>query len=330
MKNFIVVFVFLVAVNIAIPTAYHRIYTAAVTEDSNDRENVTSPFEEDSTDAVSDYVLYNLETNELEYMDLVDFLVGSAACEVPASYEKEAIKAQMIACHSYYLYCKENGVPHDDLNLSFDKRYMSKWADRDRLKEYWGVAFDDNYQIFLTCAEEVSDTIVTYKNKVALTPYFAVSCGMTQKSADEWGADLEYLDSVKSEDDVLSENYLKIRTFPVQEMYDRLMTGFAGFELDIEHPEEWFGGIEYNEAGYANTVQVKNVKISGRDFRRYMELNSSCFMIFLEDEIFSVATKGYGHGVGMSQFGANCMAQQGKKYDEILQHYFPGTKLAQI
>jgi stage II sporulation protein D len=59
-----------------------------------------------------------------------------------------------------------------------------------------------------------------------------------------------------------------------------------------------------------------------------MELNSSCFMIFLEDEIFSVATKGYGHGVGMSQFGANCMAQQGKKYDEILQHYFPGTKLA--
>ena len=328
MKNFLFVFVFLVAVNLAVPAVYHGIYNAE--GDGQAEAETGDPLVQQENDSKTEYVLYNLETNELEYMDLVDFLVGSAACEVPASYEREAIKAQMVACHSYYLYCKKNGVPHDDLNLSFDKRYMSKWADKERLKEYWGLTFDENYHKFLSCADEVKDIIVTYDGSVALTPYFAVSCGVTQKSSDEWGTDLPYLTNVKSEEDVVSEDYLKVRTFSVQEMYDRLMTGFAGFELDIEHPEEWFGGIEYNDAGYVSTVQVKNVKIQGRDFRRYMELASSCFMIFLEDDTFSVATKGYGHGVGMSQFGANRLSQQGKTCSDILQYYFPGTKLDKI
>lgn len=332
MKNFILVFVFLAAVNLAVPAVYHHFYfQTQAGQTVTDNSSPADPFVQDSSTANDGkYVLYNLETNELEYMDLVDFLVGSAACEMPASYEKEAIKAQMIACHSYYLYCKENGVPHDDLNLSFDKRNMSKWADKERLQQFWGVGFADNYQKFLSCAEEVKDFIVTYDGKAALTPYYAVSCGVTQSSADEWGAHLPYLTNVKSEDDVLSDSYLKVRTFTIQQMYDRLMTGFAGFELDIEHPEEWFGEISCNNAGYVDTVQVKNVKITGRDFRRYMELNSSCFMIFLEDDIFSVATKGYGHGVGLSQFGANQLSQQGKSCSEILQHYFPGTNLDKI
>ena len=128
----------------------------------------------------------------------------------------------------------------------------------------------------------------------------------------------------------MSDNYLKVKNFTVQDMYDRFMASFSGLSLDMGTPENWIGEIIYNESGYVDTVEVNGVKILGRDFRRYFELNSSCFMIFYDDGQFSVATKGYGHGVGMSQFGANQLSQQGKNYTEILAHYFPGTQLDSI
>jgi len=98
----------------------------------------------------------------------------------------------------------------------------------------------------------------------------------------------------------------------------------------MEHPEKWIGDISYNESGYVDTVKINKSKIRGRDFRKYFELPSSCFMIFFEDNEFSIATKGYGHGVGLSQFGSNQMAAEGKNFEEILNHYFPNTRLSTI
>ncbi|MBE6887543.1 MAG: SpoIID/LytB domain-containing protein [Ruminococcaceae bacterium] len=339
MKNLISVFVLLAAINISLPVVYYHIYYRTPAGHAGSEDAVaeqTDPFVQDNNNFFQNstpdntYTLYNLETHELEEMDLVSFLVGSAACEMPASYEMQAIKAQMIACHSYYLYCKQNGVPHDDLNLSFDERYMQKYASKERLQEYWGLSFDDNYHKFLKCADEVKNLILTCDGEVALTTYYAVSCGKTQSSDAEWGAPLDYLTIVESSADALSDNYLKVKNFTVQEMYDRFMTSFSGINLDMAAPESWIGNIVYNESGYVDTVEVNGVKILGRDFRKYFELNSSCFMIFYDDNQFSVATKGYGHGVGMSQFGANQLSQQGKNYTEILAHYFPGTQLGSI
>lgn len=337
MKNFISVFIILLAINILVPSAYYRIYYKTENGQASDNtvydSGTTEPFYTNNSEnplnsgQQNPYSLYNLETHELEEMDLISFLVGSAACEMPAGYEMEAIKAQMIACHSYYLYCKNNGVPHDDLNLSFDQRYMQKYASKERLQEYWGLNFDEYYQKFLTCANEVKNLIVTFNGDVALTTYYAVSCGKTQTSKAEWGTELDYLTVTESADDVLSDNYLKVKSFSVQEMYDRFMTSFSGLSIDIGSPENWIGDIIYNQSGYVDTISAGGVKILGRDFRKYFELNSSCFMVFYEDGQFSIATKGYGHGVGMSQYGANQLSQQGKKYTEILAHYFPGTAI---
>lgn len=342
MKNFIYVFILLLSINLLLPVFYYNIYSKTslghVVDDSKSSSEQTDPFinpqptdtNNSSSNIGTGYSLYNLETKELEEMDLISFLVGSAACEVPVTYEKQAIKAQMIACHSYYLYCKKNGVPSDDLNLSFDERYMQKYASKERLMEYWGMSFNENYEKFLSCANDVKNIILKYNNDVALTPYYAVSCGKTQTSENEWGQALDYLKCVKSPDDAISDDYLKVKNFSVQEMYDRFMTSFAGISLDIENPQDWIGDIEYNESGYVSTVKVGKVKVSGRDFRKFFELPSSCFMIFFEDNQFSVATKGYGHGVGMSQFGANQMSQKGKTYEEILMYYFPGTEMSNI
>lgn len=328
MKKFIYVFVILLSINIIVPAVYHHIY-------SNEFSDIISPAYEDEalkepftdTDNHQEvFQLYNLETETTDEFELIPFLIGSAACEMPASYEPEAIKAQMIACHSYYLYCKKNGVPDDSMNLSYNERNMTKYASADRLKEFWGDGFKDNYEKFRRCAEEVKNMIVTYQGNVALTTYYAVSCGTTQSAENEWGSAIDYLVPVDSPKDALSDNYLKIKTYSVQEMYDRFMLNFAGLELDMEHPEEWIGNINYNQSGYVDTMEIYKSKIRGKDFREYFELRSACFMVFYEDDTFSIATKGYGHGVGLSQFGANQLALEGKNFKEILNHYFPGTK----
>lgn len=340
MKNFIAIFIFLFCINAFVPVLYYHIYyndTLQQITHSADKP-LTNEFLQDNSPSVTpsadvnytEYNLYNIATQELCTMDRTAFLIGSAACEVPASYDEEAIKAQMVACHSYYIYCTENGVPADDLNLSFDERYMKKYASKQRLQEYWGMNFNQYYEKFLRCANEVDDIIVTHNGNAALTPYYAVSCGKTQSSEAEWGTSLPYLKCVDSKEDALSDDYLKMTTYTVQDMYDRFMTYFTGFELSTETPEEWFGDIVYNESGYVSTVEVSDIKITGREFRNCFELPSACFMIFYEDENFTIATKGYGHGVGMSQFGANTMANNGKTFAEILQCFFPGTVLAKI
>jgi len=337
MKNFIAVFVLLMCINIFVPVIYYHIYysdsigqLADFITDSD--SNTYSSIQTDSTvpDIQTTYDLYNLETQEMCTMDRLSFLIGCAACEMPASYDEEAIKAQMIACHSYYLYCVENGVPDEDLNLSFNEKYMQKYASKQRLQEYWGMSFNEYYEKFLRCAKEVNNVIVTYNSKPALTTYYAVSCGKTQTSENEWGTALPYLKCVESSEDALSNDYLKVNSFSVQDMHDRFMTCFTGFELSTENPEDWIGEIVYNESGYVTTVEVADVKITGSQFRKCFELPSACFMIFFEDGEFSIATKGYGHGVGLSQFGASTMAENGKSCSEILQHYFPGTELSKI
>ena len=328
MKNFIYVFILLLSVNLLVPSVYHYIYSETgdtLYPSDGETPSQTSVSDNNSSENTK-FTLYNLETGTTDEIELIPFLIGSAACEMPASYEEEAIKAQMIACHSYYLYCQENDVPDDSINLSYDERNMQKYASAERLKEFWGNGFEENYSKFLRCAEDIRDIVVTYNGNAALTAYYAVSCGTTQSSEKEWGTPLDYLIPVDSPYDALSDDYLKIKTYSVQEMYDRFMLNFAGLELDMEHPEEWIGEINYNQSGYVDTVKINKSKIRGKDFREYFELKSCCFMIFYQDNAFSIATKGYGHGVGMSQFGANRLAMEGKDFREILQHYYPGTK----
>lgn len=337
MKRFIAIFIFLFCINTFIPVIYYHIYYNDALRQFIEipgTENISSPSGDNSSispDLSSvEYNLYNLATQELCTMDRTAFLIGSAACEMPASYSEEAIKAQMIACHSYYIYCTENGMPSEDSNLSFDERYMKKYASKQRLQEYWGMNFNQYYEKFLRCANEVNSLILQYDGKTALTPYYAVSCGKTQSSKAEWGNDLPYLKCVDSKEDALSDDYLKVTTYSVQNMYDRFMTYFTGFELSTENAEDWFGDIVYNQSGYVDTVEVSDIKITGREFRNCFELPSACFMLFYENGEFSIATKGYGHGVGLSQFGANTMAENGKNYAEILKHYFPGTAICEI
>ncbi|MBQ8603934.1 MAG: SpoIID/LytB domain-containing protein [Oscillospiraceae bacterium] len=324
MKNFAAVFIFLLFINVITPVAYCRIYsqfdggmeTAPATSPAPDRQQ--------STDIIT---LFDKSTGGLIQLSLTDYLVGAAACEMPASYEAEAIKAQMIAIHSYYDYCQEHPEYIENGYITVEEASMKGYASPSRLQQYWGINYYDYYNKFLRCANEVSNMILTYREQPALTTYYAVSCGKTQSSKEQWGQELPYLTVVDSSFDGVSDDYLQMNSFTVNEMYAVLKSSFPFLEISEETPEQWFGDIIYSESGYAKFVPVGIDNIPGDQFRDALHLPSSCVIVFFEDGMFSVATKGYGHGVGMSQFGANQLSQQGKKYNEILSHYYPGTTL---
>ncbi len=322
MKNFVFVFLFLLSFNLLVPVGYAKLYNRAegLQLKENDKAFATpAPTEGKVT-------LFDSSADGLITLDMIDYLVGAAACEMPALYESEAIKAQMVAIHSYYNYCLENPDHIDGGYVTVNPQKMKGYRDKNKLQEFWGMSYYDHYNKFLRCANEVYDMILTYKNKPALTSYYAISCGKTADSDEIWGP-VDYLVSVESDFDRLSDDYLQIKEYPVNELYTVLKGNFPFLEIKEAKPEEWFGDVIYYDSGYAKYVTVGIDKIPGDQFRNALNLPSSCVMVFLEDDVFSVVTKGYGHGVGMSQFGANQLSQQGYDYKQILNYYYPGTEL---
>lgn len=324
MKNFIGVFIFLLIVNFAVPVVYHRVYSSLPPADIY-IENTQNTTKENR------YVtLMDSNTKQILEIPLKDYLIGAAACEMPALYNEEAIKAQMVAAHSYYLYAEKHPDWLEKGYITVDTKNMKGFADSNRLQEYWQMDYYTYYEKFEKCAEEVMDMVVTYDGQPALTSYYAVSCGKTADSKDVWGQELPYLVSVDSSQDQISESYVKVTEIPKDNMYSLLRINYPNIDIDNLDAEQWFGDIIYTESGYASYVTVGSDLVPAVQIRDVMKLPSTCLMIFYEDEIFSIATKGYGHGVGLSQFGANSMATQGKNYKDILSHYFPGTKVEKL
>ena len=323
MKKFTGIFIFLLLINISVPFLYSKFYASfsVPTKEEISKENIV----------VDDSVtLYDESAGKEIKVSLKDYLIGATACEMPATYEENALKAQMIAVHSYYLYCKDNPGYLEKEMISVNSSKLKGFTDKTTLNGFWGTSYYDYYSKFERCYNEVKDIIVKYENKPALTTYYAVSCGKTQTSENQWGENIPYLISVDSNHDAVSENFLKLKELSESEMFSILKSNYPSIHLNEEEPENWFGDIIYFDTGYAKFVTVGGDLVPADQFRNMLNLPSTCFMIFREDGKFSIATKGYGHGVGLSQFGANQLSQQGKDYRQILSHYYPGTSIENI
>ena len=170
------------------------------------------------------------------------------------------------------------------------------------LRSYWGTAYEQNYARLSALVDEVLDEILYYENAPACASYFAISNGQTEASENVWGSALPYLISVDSSTDHSADNYEYTVTFSAEQVQQALAG--LGISADLAAPEGWFGPAALTSAGYTKTVTVQ-----------YQSGN------------FSFTTRGYGHGVGLSQWGTKAMAEQGKSYADILAHYYPGTQL---
>lgn len=193
------------------------------------------------------------------------------------------------------------------------------------LRSYWGTAYEQNYARLSALVDEVLDEILYYENAPACASYFAISNGQTEASENVWGSALPYLISVDSSTDRSADNYEYTVTFSAEQVQQALAG--LGISSDLTAPEGWFGPAALTSAGYTKTVTVCGQTVSGTTLRRALGLRSTCFTVQYQSGNFSFTTRGYGHGVGLSQWGTKAMAEQGKSYADILAHYYPGTQL---
>ena len=249
-----------------------------------------------------------------------EYLIGAVAAEMPISWPDEALKAQAIAAHSYALYCRDHAAEPASGWLSVDPVRRQGYLTDAVLRSYWGTAYEQNYARLSALVDEVLDEILYYENAPACASYFAISNGQTEASENVWGSALPYLISVDSSTDRSADNYEYTVTFSAEQVQQALAS--LGISADLAAPEGWFGPAALTSAGYTKTVTVCGQTVSGTTLRRALGLRSTSFTVQYQSGNFSFTTRGYGHGVGLSQWGTKAMAEQGYDYQDILEFYY--------
>ncbi len=257
--------------------------------------------------------------------DMQEYLVGVVAAEMPASFSPEALKAQAVAARSYAIYTAE-GSKHGPGQVCTDYRCCQAWSSPEQLREKWGESYDDYMAKIRSAVEETKGEYLCYQGKAVFAAFHSSSAGATEDSGKLW-AQLPYLVSVESpETEADVPNYISRLSLSPLDFRDSLL--HAHPEADFTGDESvWIGEIRRDGSGRVETAVLGGVEMKGTELRSLFGLRSTAFELEYKAGSFEFTVTGYGHGVGMSQYGANVMARQGESYRDILAHYYPGTEL---
>jgi stage II sporulation protein D len=258
------------------------------------------------------------KTNEIQKIPLEKYLIGVLAGEMPVSYDIEALKAQAVAARTYTINKIEQNKnkEYDVIDTTDDQVYK----DEEELKIAWKENYQANNNKILEAIKETRGEYLTYDGKPIHAFFFSTSSGNTENCKDVFGENLPYLVSVSSIWDESSPSYKNTTTYTKQEFLEKLGIPYNE-NINIE--------IERNETNSIKNITINNKTIKGTEFRFKLGLRSTNLEIEQNNNI-TITSKGYGHGVGMSQYGAKELANLGYKYDEILKYYYQGIEFKKI
>lgn len=262
-----------------------------------------------------------VDKNRLDSIRLEEYVVGVVGGEMPVSFDIEALKAQAVASRSYAL-----KKINDNKNSSYDVLDTTSnqvYLDDDDLKEKWGNNYVSYINKVREAVNETSMEYLEYNGEVANTMFFSTSNGYTEDSQVVFSEDVPYLQSVDSSwDEKVSSTFNYTSKFSLDEVLSKLGLDDSD-KLEVEV-------LERSSSNRIISLKINGVKFTGRDVYNKLKIRSTDFSMVQDGDEVIIKTKGYGHGVGMSQYGAYGMAKAGYKYDEILAHYYTGTKLKKI
>ncbi len=300
-------------------------------EEVNSNENDVP--EEETNSAIapnySEFIIYCTDRSNVMTVPVMEYLIGALAVEMNLSSPIEALKAQTVAAYSYAASRAENkGLSDTPMEADFSATPSSYegFATEEELKYLWGDSYNENYQYLSDIVNSVLGEAVIYDGKPALSCYFPISNGKTLPSESVFGTELPYLISVETAYDMHSPEYMQKITFTAQQIYDVLMVDFPNIELKGE-PIDWFSAPAYNDYGYLIEITAGGVVIPSDKLRDSLGLRSNSIQIEFVDDVFIFTTQGMGHCVGMSQYSAKMMAENGYSYRDILGFFYPGTSI---
>ncbi len=259
--------------------------------------------------------------NTVEKIDLEEYLIGVVSAEIPVYFEEEAIKAQAVAARTYALKQMQN-KKDSNFDVTDDTSTQVYQSDQE-LRNKWNDKYDEYISKIKKCVKETDGQYLTYNNEIIYAFFFSTSNGKTEDNKNVFGQDLPYLKIVDSSfDENETSSFIVTKTFSLSEFYEKLGLSYNDY-LNIDN-------IIYTESNRVKSLSINNTDFSGRNFQKQLSLRSNDFTIKKEGESVVITTKGFGHGVGMSQYGANALAKQNKTYDEILKYYYQGTNIQKL
>ena len=292
--------------------------TEVSTSPHEDVENVPIP-------ARASYRILETATGTVREIPVRDYLIGAVGAEMPATFEEAALRAQVVAAHTY-AERQAMTAGTQDADLTDDPARSQAYLSESELRARWGDRADEYYAKISTAVDDVVEMMLVYEDAPIIAAFHAMSGGWTESAAHVWGTDVPYLQSVESAQDCEAPQFEDSVVLPAEDVLALLRGAREGVTVEGD-AAAWFGTAECSAAGTVLCIRFGDTIFTGQELRRLLGLRSAIFTVSYEDGAFRFTTHGYGHAVGMSQYGANAMAQNGATYEEILAYYYPGAVL---
>ena len=305
-------------------------------QDNNQQEQTTENQTEISNKNTYNYSKYGTisllhkKTWEVEQVKLDEYLCNVVSAEMPATFEQEALKAQAIVARTYTIY-KILNKKHDSADICDDSTCCQAWISKDdRLAKWEENQRESNWQKICSAVNETSGKIITYENKPIDAFFHSNSGGITEVPVNVWGGTgYPYLQSVETSGENTYTQYASEVTLSQEELINKLKEKYSDISIDFTNSED-IKILEYTESTRVKTVKFGNHEISGVEARTLFGLKSTNFEISRDGNNIKFSVKGYGHGVGMSQTGADSMAKNGSKAEDIIKHFYTGVEITEV
>lgn len=272
------------------------------------------------------------DSNETEELPLDEYLLGVVSAEMPASFEMEALNAQAVVARTYTLYSiTHNNKKHGEADICDNSACCQAWISKEKRLERWDEENRTEYwNKIVSAVNNTEGKIITYDGEVIDAFFHSNSGGKTEAPVNVWGGtSYPYLQSVQTSGEDAYSQYNSELTISKNEFISKMKEKHKDFKIDFSK-EEAIKILEYTDGDRIKTIKVGNINISGVEMRTIMGLKSANFTVTIDGDNIKFEVIGYGHGVGMSQTGADSMAKQGSNYEEIIKHFYTGVEITTI
>lgn len=271
------------------------------------------------------------ESNEIKEVPLEEYVKSVVSGEMPVSFNLEALKAQAVAARTFVVAKMLNPCPNANGGIVCDTTHCQVYIVKEKRIEKWGEAGEEYWNKISDAVEETKGEVLTYNNELVKYPqFFSTSSGRTENSIDVFSGDIPYLVSKESKGEEIAPKYKTEFSFNISEFVSKINEKYPDAAIEASNINNNIEILSRSEAGGVKEIRLGNKVIRGLEFRLALGLSSANFEISITGDKIVFNCKGYGHGVGMSQWGANVMAAEGKSYDEILKHYYTGVDIKRL
>ena len=271
------------------------------------------------------------EDGNIVEMNLDEYLLGVVSAEMPANYDIEALKAQAVVARTYTLYTIIHSDKHGDGSICTNSACCQAWLSKeDRMSKWEGAEREANWNKIEEAVYSTSGEVIEYNGEVIDAFFHSNSGGKTEVPANVWGGtEYPYLQAVETSGEDGYTQYSSEVTIGKNEFESKMREKYSDFQIDWNE-EKNIEIVEYTDGGRVKTIKIGNKNLSGVEVRSIFGLKSANFNISIENDTIKFSVKGYGHGVGLSQTGADSMAKQGANYKDIINHFYTNVQIVSL